>query len=81
LILIYIYYLIDIYLCKKPHINEDSKCDCKKGENCGESCLNRIIQIECDPRRCPCGDKCTNQRFSHYKKNNKNLKVFWVSNK
>ncbi|ORX41657.1 SET domain-containing protein, partial [Piromyces finnis] len=44
-------------------------------------CLNRLSLIECDPKRCPCGDRCTNQRFNRYNKNSKKLKVFWTGNK
>lgn len=40
-------------------------CDCKPENPCGDShnCLNRISLIECDPKKCPVGDKCQNQRF------------------
>ena len=28
---------------------------------CGEDCLNRLSYIHCDPKLCPCGDKCSNR--------------------
>jgi len=30
---------------------------------CGETCLNRMVFVECDPRSCPCGPQCSNQQF------------------
>ena len=35
------------------------QCDPATG-NCGESCMNRMMQIVCHPRTCPCGSRCTN---------------------
>ncbi|XP_019853842.1 PREDICTED: histone-lysine N-methyltransferase SETD2-like isoform X2 [Amphimedon queenslandica] len=32
-------------------------------EACGENCLNRLLMIECGSR-CPCGEYCTNKRFT-----------------
>ncbi len=28
---------------------------------CGEDCLNRLSFIHCDPKLCPCGDRCSNR--------------------
>lgn len=28
---------------------------------CGANCLNRLSFIHCDPRTCPCGERCSNQ--------------------
>nr|SZF06518.1 histone-lysine N-methyltransferase NSD2 isoform X1 [Psoroptes ovis] len=56
------------YVCKS-HNNGNSEsnhvCDCKPEHPCDDShkCLNRISLIECDPKNCPVGDKCQNQRF------------------
>ncbi|KAH9528291.1 Histone-lysine N-methyltransferase, H3 lysine-36 and H4 lysine-20 specific [Dermatophagoides farinae] len=54
----------------KSHNNNNSEsnyhvCDCKPENPCGDShnCLNRISLIECDPKKCPTGEKCQNQRF------------------
>lgn len=39
-------------------------CDCKETSDCSDdSCLNRISFFECDPKQCPTGDRCKNQRF------------------
>ncbi|PWN50139.1 SET domain-containing protein, partial [Violaceomyces palustris] len=35
-------------------------CQCSPGQTCADDCMNRIIQYICNPRTCPCGDKCTN---------------------
>ena len=37
---------------------------------CGESCLNRMLNIECHPKYCPCAERCSNQSFTkkHYAK-------------
>ncbi|XP_038048720.1 uncharacterized protein LOC119722605 isoform X2 [Patiria miniata] len=61
-------------------------CDCvtSKSERargfhaCGEDCLNRLLMIECTSR-CPCGDYCTNRRFS--KRQYANVGVFFAENK
>ncbi|KAK9809740.1 hypothetical protein WJX73_001840 [Symbiochloris irregularis] len=43
-------------------------CQCKPpkdgGPGCGTRCLNRILNLECTPEFCPCGDQCSNQMFS-----------------
>lgn len=31
--------------------------------SCEENCINRLVFYECDPRMCPCGSLCRNQRF------------------
>ncbi|PAA52569.1 hypothetical protein BOX15_Mlig017137g2 [Macrostomum lignano] len=47
-------------------------CDCsvptpdqaaRGAEACGSDCVNRALRVECDNRRCPCGEMCTNRRF------------------
>jgi len=72
------YLYLDIYLDVKPKKVYNGECNCKKGDNCGESCWNRSLFVECNPLHCPCGDKCTNQRFHRYDRKSKKLKVFWV---
>ncbi|XP_002980990.2 histone-lysine N-methyltransferase ASHH2 [Selaginella moellendorffii] len=43
-----------ICLCKPP----------KDGSpGCGEDCLNRMVNVECSPDTCPCGERCSNQQF------------------
>eukprot|EP00887_Chlorella_sp_A99_P007604 scaffold20.g7604.t1 len=31
---------------------------------CSKGCLNRLSFIHCDPRTCPCGERCSNQPFA-----------------
>ena len=41
-------------------------CGCEPGGDglgCGESCVNRSLFYECDPKFCACGPGCGNQRF------------------
>lgn len=42
-------------------------CDCSPDNDspCGpeSNCLNRMLQFECNPARCPAKEKCQNQRF------------------
>ncbi|XP_050534604.1 histone-lysine N-methyltransferase NSD3 isoform X3 [Daktulosphaira vitifoliae] len=41
------------------------ECDPTKPDPCGpgSDCINRMLMFECDPRLCPAGDRCQNQRF------------------
>uniref|UniRef100_T1GRQ2 Histone-lysine N-methyltransferase n=1 Tax=Megaselia scalaris TaxID=36166 RepID=T1GRQ2_MEGSC len=47
--------------------NKIFNCNCRKdSENpCGRNseCLNRLLFIECDPKKCPAEEKCENQLF------------------
>ena len=47
-------------ICQCPHIWPSDTTTI----GCGERCLNRMLNIECVPGYCPCGDRCTNQQFS-----------------
>ncbi|KAG2221316.1 hypothetical protein INT45_014000 [Circinella minor] len=56
--------------CKTDH--QAAICQCEAPSNnkiagCGEDCLNRMLFYECDPKTCPCEDKCTNRRFQQKK--------------
>lgn len=55
-----------ICLCKRPPSNQPG---------CGDDCINRMMFYECDPRNCPCGDQCSNQRFQR-KECKKELEVY-----
>lgn len=45
----------------RPKLNgELPLCQCNPASNCGEDCMNRILQFICSPKICPCGDRCTN---------------------
>ncbi|KAJ2627767.1 hypothetical protein GGF44_004647, partial [Coemansia sp. RSA 1694] len=37
----------------------------QRSQACGESsnCINRLVQMECNPLTCPCGSYCLNRRF------------------
>lgn len=52
---------------KTQLMDEILVCQCKPPEDsrlgCGDGCLNRLLNIECIPGTCPCGEKCSNQRF------------------
>lgn len=51
-------------------VEENEVCDCKPpdvGNGCGSDCLNRCMLIECDPKLCPCGEKCSNQSMQKSK--------------
>ncbi|GMH36489.1 hypothetical protein BSKO_04357 [Bryopsis sp. KO-2023] len=41
-------------------------CQCRpeNGKGCGANCINRVLNLECVPGYCACGDGCTNQMFS-----------------
>lgn len=52
---------------KAQTIDEIMVCQCKPPEDgspgCGDGCWNRLLNIECVPGTCPCGEQCSNQRF------------------
>ena len=50
----------DIMICQCPQIWGTDTTTI----GCGESCLNRMLNIECHPKYCPCGERCTNQCFT-----------------
>lgn len=57
------------YVDIKPYSDDitEDVCECKPpkdGEKgCGPDCWNRSVFVECDPKRCPCGILCSNQRM------------------
>lgn len=56
---------------KTQSIDEIMVCGCKKPLDnrmgCGAKCLNRMLNIECIPGTCPCGESCSNQQFQKRK--------------
>ena len=50
--------------CNNYDKNMKMKCECKNDVTpaCGETCLNRLANIECGSD-CPCGEFCTNKNF------------------
>jgi [histone H3]-lysine36 N-dimethyltransferase NSD2 len=53
----------NLYVCPKPRLIEVPECMCDPGSDCGDDCLNRIMMIECNPKSCPAGSTCTNNRL------------------
>ena len=46
--------------------DDANECGCARngdGFGCGASCLNRLMNVECDARVCGCGPGCLNQRL------------------
>eukprot|EP00475_Leptophrys_vorax_P011385 TRINITY_DN17916_c0_g1_i1.p1 TRINITY_DN17916_c0_g1~~TRINITY_DN17916_c0_g1_i1.p1 ORF type:complete len:904 (-),score=191.04 TRINITY_DN17916_c0_g1_i1:360-2681(-) len=49
---------------KALRLDDVSICNCSVGLDCADDyCVNRVCQIECDPRTCPAGENCQNQRL------------------
>ncbi|XP_062219305.1 uncharacterized protein LOC133919077 [Phragmites australis] len=48
-------------------IDESMVCNCKPPQDgrmgCRDGCLNRMLNIECVKRTCPCEEQCSNQKF------------------
>ncbi|KAG1048707.1 hypothetical protein G6F43_008924 [Rhizopus delemar] len=72
----------NLFVERKPKLCPDERnvCHCKEptGENevgCGDDCINRLLFYECDPKHCPCGPKCSNNRFQKKQRKYK-LEVF-----
>ncbi|KAI8054958.1 uncharacterized protein B0P05DRAFT_560897 [Gilbertella persicaria] len=75
----------NIFVERKPQTSvEPVVCHCVKPANdqpgCGDDCINRMLFYECDPKTCPCGDQCTNQRFQR-KERKKELQIFQTKNR
>ncbi|KAJ2479802.1 hypothetical protein IWW56_002863 [Coemansia sp. RSA 2131] len=54
---------------------ESIPCHCRynpdtddRWQACGENsdCINRLVQMECNPLTCPCGSHCLNRRFQKH---------------
>ena len=64
----------NIYFDVRPYANFDAHaCQCSVNSydvfGCNEDCINRMTYTECDPRTCPCGDKCVNNSIQKHKFN------------
>jgi len=48
------------------YYDQSMVCNCKPPQDgrlgCGDGCLNRMLNIECVKRTCPCGEQCSNQK-------------------
>ncbi|KAI8979949.1 hypothetical protein BDB01DRAFT_725495 [Pilobolus umbonatus] len=76
----------NIFVERKSKCNEvvPIVCQCispkeEDAMGCMDDCINRMLFYECLPNYCPCGDKCSNQRFQH--KQTKKLKIFQTHNR
>ncbi|KAM0841963.1 hypothetical protein ACQ4PT_058660 [Festuca glaucescens] len=52
---------------RNQSVDESMVCNCKSPQDgrmgCRDGCLNRMLNIECEKRTCPCGEQCSNQQF------------------
>uniref|UniRef100_A0ACD5YTL0 Uncharacterized protein n=1 Tax=Avena sativa TaxID=4498 RepID=A0ACD5YTL0_AVESA len=52
---------------RNQSVDESMVCNCKPPQDgrmgCRDGCLNRMLNIECEKRTCPCGEQCSNQQF------------------
>lgn len=48
---------------KAVELEEADDCVCGAEGDCGESCLNRAMHIECTSGVCLAGEQCLNQRL------------------
>ena len=60
------------YLVPRPPLDPESldflPCQCTSDSPCNEdsTCVNRAIHIECNPKSCPVGELCQNQRMQKF---------------
>ena len=68
---------VNHYLVAKLPKDDVPDCNCNSKDSCSENviklgvsflskslqCLNRTLNIECDPKTCPAGDGCQNTRI------------------
>ncbi|KAK9845360.1 hypothetical protein WJX81_004380 [Elliptochloris bilobata] len=61
----------NVYTHRAPKEQDEDDimiCHCRPifagGVGCGPDCLNRVLNMECVPGYCPCGEQCSNQMFS-----------------
>ncbi|KAI9003784.1 hypothetical protein DFJ74DRAFT_418262 [Hyaloraphidium curvatum] len=57
----------NIFLERKPNNEAWPPCMCTPPDDgspgCLDDCINRATWVECNPKTCPCGSRCSNQRF------------------
>ncbi|KAI3386456.1 hypothetical protein SNEBB_011492 [Seison nebaliae] len=54
--------------CSKRSYRSDAVCDCYATNDgiCGMSCVNRMLNVECNDENCGCGVDCSNRRFQRF---------------
>lgn len=57
----------NVYLCRPRRYSPAPVCQCPPGSGCDDRCMNRQMQIICNPRTCPNGSACTNTRLGKRK--------------
>ncbi|GAA5901954.1 hypothetical protein JCM6882_000150 [Rhodosporidiobolus microsporus] len=86
----YKYIKTNMYVDRKPdraHVPAICMCTppARSNENgCGADCINRLMQYCCDPKLCPCGDRCSNvplNRREGIPEGKDGLRVIWTGNR
>ncbi|KAM0789583.1 hypothetical protein ACM66B_000392 [Microbotryomycetes sp. NB124-2] len=80
----------NFYVGRKPETAEEKLvCSCKPPKDpaepgCGEDCMNRVMLYMCDPKSCPCKDRCSNvalHKRPMLSERADELRVFWTGNR
>lgn len=53
----------NVFVSRQRIYGESPVCQCHPDSACDERCINRFMQVLCNPRKCPCGKRCTNTNF------------------
>ena len=76
---------INKYLVPRPNISDDDlhslPCQCTPESPCDDNsvCVNRAIHVECNPKTCPVGPFCHNQRMRRFQ--HANTVPFYTGNR
>eukprot|EP00056_Hartaetosiga_gracilis_P012053 m.187705 g.187705 ORF g.187705 m.187705 type:complete len:1009 (+) comp13627_c0_seq6:580-3606(+) len=55
----------NMYTIPRMRLDVAEECGCV--EECDDNCLNKLLSVECDPKKCTTGDKCSNRRIQQRK--------------
>ncbi|GAA5835084.1 hypothetical protein JCM11251_000159 [Rhodosporidiobolus azoricus] len=86
----YKYIKTNMYVDRKPDRAQiPAICMCTpptraNEEGCGSDCINRLMQYCCDPKLCPCKDRCSNvplNRREGIPEGKDGLRVIWTGNR
>lgn len=53
----------NVFVSRQRIYGDSPVCQCRPESACDERCINRFMQVLCNPRSCPCGQRCTNTNF------------------